>query len=100
MATAKQLDLIQSMFDVLDNEFNFGTIGKKKYYSVPEASELIQLNSYEFYSIINAGQCTPRQYNILTKIAGRVPKYPRHLIGYTQAIEWINKYKNTNRKAV
>lgn len=97
MATAKQLDLIQHMYDVLDTEFNFGTIGQKRFYSVPDASELIQLNSENFYNIIDAGQCTIKQYNELTKIAGRKPKFERWQIGFAQAVEWINKYKNTRK---
>lgn len=95
--TNKQKELINDMLDVLDNEFDYGTIGQKKFYSSKEAYELIALNKDIFFGIIDDGQCTVKQYNILTKIAGRKPKYERHLIGFTQAVEWINKY--TNRKA-
>ena len=100
MATHKQLDLIKNMLDYLDTEFDFGNIGKKNYYSIPEASQLIKLNKDLFYSIINDGQCSPRQYNELTRIAGRKPKFERHEIGFSTAAQWISQYKNTNRKAV
>lgn len=92
MATQKQLNLIQNMIDVLDNEFDFGSVGQKKFYSVPEASELITINRESFYNILDFGQCTVRQYNILTKIAGRKPKFERHQIGYSTAVDWIEKY--------
>jgi hypothetical protein len=97
MATTTQTELIKDMLNVLDNEFDYGDIGKKQFYTGKEAYNLISLNKDMFYGIIDGGQCTVRQYNILTKIAGRPPKYERHLIGYTQAVEWINKY---TRKAV
>jgi hypothetical protein len=92
MATPKQMELIKDMLDVLDNEFDFGTIGNKKFYTGKEAYEIIGLNKDIFFGIMDDGQCTVKQYNILTRIAGRKPKYPRHLIGFTQAVEWINKY--------
>ena len=96
MATAKQLDFIQRIIDVLDNEFDFGDIGQKRYYSIQEANELITLNKDSYYDIVDSGQCTVSQYNLLTKIAGRTPKYERHHIGFAQAVEWINRY--TQRK--
>jgi len=92
MATQKQTELINDMLDVLDDEFDYGTIGQKKFYTGKEAYELISLNKDIFFGIIDDGQCTVKQYNILTKIAGRKPKYERHLIGFTQAVDWINKY--------
>ena len=95
-ATAKQMELILDMYRVLDTEMDFGTIGKKKSYNVSEASKLIFLNKDIYFGIIDEGQCTVRQYNALTKIAGRVPNIPRHLIGYSTAFEWIKKY---SRKA-
>jgi hypothetical protein len=93
MATQKQTELINDMLEVLDNEFDFGTIGKKKFYTGKEAYELISLNVDMFFGIKDGGQCTVKQYNQLTKIAGRKPKYERHLIGFSQAVDWINKYK-------
>lgn len=94
MATKKQTELINDMLDVLDNEFDYGTIGQKKFYTSREAFEIISLNKDEFFSIIDDGKCTLKQYNELTKIAGRTPKYSRELIGFTQANEWIRQYKN------
>lgn len=90
--TNKQRDLINDMLEVLDTEFNFGRLGKKKDYSTKEAYKLISLNKTDFFGIIDEGQCTVKQYNELTRIAGRTPKLPRHLISNTQAIEWIEKY--------
>lgn len=95
--TTKQRTLILDMYKVLDTEMDFGTIGKKKQYNGKEVYEIISLNKEAFYGIMDEGQCTVRQYNILTKIAGRKPKYERHLIGFTQAQIWIDKY---NKKGV
>jgi len=91
-ATKKQIEMIKDMYRVLDNEFDFGNIGKKKTYSRKEASQLIGLNKDIFFGIMDEGQCTVRQYNELTKIAGRQPRLPRFLIGFTTANEWIRKY--------
>ena len=93
MATQKQTELINDMLDVLDTEFDFGTIGKKKFYTGKEAYELIGLNIDMFFGIKDGGQCTVKQYNILTQIAGRKPKHERHLIGFSQAVDWIKKYQ-------
>jgi len=91
-ATKKQAELILDMYRVLDTEMDFGTIGKKKFYTTSEASQLIKLNKDIYFGIMDEGQCTVRQYNQLTAIAGRKPKLPRYLIGYTTANEWIRKY--------
>jgi hypothetical protein len=90
--TSNQKDLINDMLEVLDTEFDFGTIGEKKDYTSNEAYKLIGLNKSCFYGIMDEGQCTVKQYNILTKIAGRAPKLPRYLIGFSTAEEWIKKY--------
>jgi len=92
MASQKQLELINDMIDYLDTEFDYGTVKKKKYYSCKEASELISLNKDLFYQVIDCGQCSPKQYNLLIKIAGRKPKFERHEIGFTQAVQWIEQY--------
>lgn len=92
LASQKQLELINDMIDYLDTEFDYGTVRKKKYYTVKEASELISLNKGLFFEIIDCGQCTPKQYNLLTKIAGRKPKWERHEIGFIQAVQWIKEY--------
>jgi len=94
--TTKQAELMKSMNEVLAQEFDFGTIGKKKQYTGQEAYKLISLNSEIFYGIIDDGQCTVRQYNKLTAIAGRAPKQPRHMISYYEANQWIEKYSKTN----
>jgi hypothetical protein len=91
--TNKQRELLRDMFEVLDNEFDFGSIGKKRFYTNNEASKLINLNKDMFFGIMDEGQCTVFQYNQLTHIAGRTPKLPRYLIGFTQAAEWIKNYK-------
>jgi hypothetical protein len=90
--TKKQYDLIKNMYQVLDTEFDFGHTGKKGKYTVQEASKLIWLNKDIYFGIVDEGQCTVKQYNQLTEIAGRQPKLPRHLIGFTQAIEWLEQY--------
>lgn len=92
MATAKQTQRINEMLEVLDTEFDFGTIGKKSFYTSQEAYKLIGLNTDLFFGIMDDGQCTVKQYNILTKIAGRQPKIARNYISYTQAVIWINQY--------
>jgi hypothetical protein len=91
-ATDKQINLINDMKKVLDNEFDFGTISNKETYTVREASKLIWLNKDVYFGIIDEGQCTIKQYNELTRIAGRKPKIERYLIGFTQANMWIAKY--------
>lgn len=92
-ATKKQMNLIDDMKKVLDTEFDYGHINiNKKVYTSKEASILIYLNKDIFFGIVDEGQCTVKQYNILTKIAGRKPKLERYLIGFTQANEWIKKY--------
>lgn len=92
-ATEKQLTLINDMKETLDNEFDYGYINpNKKVYTSKEASQLIFLNKDIFFGIIDEGQCTVKQYNRLTQIAGRQPKLQRYLIGFTQANEWIKKY--------
>lgn len=90
--TTKQQERLKSMYEVLDTEFDFGTIGRKKYYTSSEAYTLISLNSDMYWGIIDDGQCTVRQYNLLTKIAGRKPKLERCYITNFQAITWINQY--------
>lgn len=90
--TIKQLELLREMRSTLDNEFSFGTIGKKKFYTNKEASTLISINYINHFVIIDEGQCTVKQYNILTKIAGRKPKLKRELIGFSTAVEWIKLY--------
>jgi hypothetical protein len=92
LASQKQLELINDMIDYLDTEFDYGTIKKKRYYSCKEASELISLNKDFFYQVVDYGQCSPKQYNLLTKIAGRKPKYERHQIGFSTAAQWIEQY--------
>mgnify|MGYP001586051447 CR=1 FL=1 len=92
MATVKQEERLNDMFEVLDTEFDYGTIGKKKFYTSQEAYKLIGLNNDMFYGIMNDGQCTVKQYNTLTAIAGRKPKKERHHISFMQAVEWINEY--------
>lgn len=96
MATAKQTERINDMLEVLDNEFDYGTIGKKRFYTSQEAYKLIGLNTDLFFGIMDDGQCTVKQYNELTKIAGRQPKLPRHYISFTQAVEWLRKYKKVS----
>lgn len=98
MATTKQIERLKDMYSVLYTEMDFGTIGKKKFYTVEEASNLIALNNDIYWGIIDDGQCTVRQYAMLTKIAGRTPNIPRCYISFTQAVEWINKYKNVSTK--
>lgn len=90
--TIKQKTLLTDMFRTLDTEFDFGTIGRKSSYTNKEASELISLNKDMFFGIMDEGQCTVKMYNELTRIAGRKPKLERHLIGFTQANEWIKQY--------
>jgi len=92
MATAKQEELIKDMINVLDTDFDYGTIGKKKFYTSQEAYKLIGLNNDIFWGIMDDGQCTVKQYNQLTEIAGRKPKLERHHISFMQAVEWINQY--------
>ena len=91
-ATKKQVELIKEMYWVLSNEMDFGKIGKKSSYNIMEASKLIKLNKDMYFVIENEGQCTVRQYEKLSKIAGRKPKLDRYLIGFTTANEWIAKY--------
>jgi len=90
--TKKQCNLLKEMYLVLDTEFDFGVIGKKKTYSSQEAFKLIGLNKDLFYLIIDEGQCTVRQYNELQKIAGRKLKKERHFLSFQQAAEWIKEY--------
>lgn len=92
MATAKQEERLNDMFEVLDTEFDYGTIGKKRFYTSQEAYKLIGLNNDMFWGIMDDGQCTVKQYNQLTKIAGRKPKLERYCISFTQAVEWLRKY--------
>jgi hypothetical protein len=92
LASQKQMELINDMLEYLDTEFDYGQIKKKKYYSCKEASDLINLNKDLFYQIIDCGQCSPKQYNLLTKIAGRKPKFERHEIGFSTAAKWIEQY--------
>lgn len=92
MATSKQTERINDMLEILDTEFDYGTIGKKRFYTSQEAYKLIGLNTDLFFGIMDDGQCTVKQYNILTEIAGRKPKLERHHISYTQAVEWIRQY--------
>ena len=92
LASQKQIELINDMIDYFDTEFDYGRVAKKKYYSCKEASELISLNKDLFYQIIDCGQCSVKQYNLLTKIAGRKPKYERHQIGFSTATQWIEQY--------
>jgi hypothetical protein len=94
--TKPQAELLKSMNEVLDNEFDFGNIGKKARYTNYEAGQLISLNKDIFYGIIDDGQCTVRQYNKLTAIAGRQPKQSRHMISYYEANQWIEKYSKNN----
>lgn len=96
MATAKQEERLNDMFEVLDTEFDYGTIGKKRFYTSQEAYKLIGLNNDMFWGIMDDGQCTVKQYNELTKIAGRQPKLERHFISFTQAVEWLRKYKKVS----
>ena len=96
--TLKQKTLLTDMFGALDTEFDFGKIGRKSSYTNKEASELIGLNKDMFFGIIDGGQCTVPQYKELTRIAGRKPKLERHLIGFSEAVMWINQYGQ--RKAV
>jgi len=98
MATAKQIERLKDMYEILYNEMDFGTIGKKKFYTVDEASKLISLNNDIYWGIIDDGQCTVRQYAMLTKIAGRKPNIQRCYISFTQAVEWINKYNKVSAK--
>ena len=93
-ATKKQVEIINDMRDVLDNEFDFGSIETKSNYSIKEASELIKMNKDIYFGIMDEGQCTVRQYNELTRIAGRAPRLPRYLIGYSTAIQWIREYSS------
>jgi hypothetical protein len=92
MATAKQTELMNDMLEILDTEFDYGTIGKKKFFTSQEACKLIGLNHAEFWTIMDEGQCTVKQYNQLTSIAGRKPKKERHHISFMQAVEWIKQY--------
>jgi hypothetical protein len=92
MATAKQEERLNDMFEVLDTEFDYGTIGKKKFYTSQEAYKLIGLNNDIFWGIMDDGQCTVKQYNQLTAIAGRKPKLERWTISFTQAVEWLRIY--------
>jgi hypothetical protein len=94
--TKPQAELLKSMNEVLAQEFDFGTIGKKARYTNYEAGKLISLNCEIFYGIIDDGQCTVRQYNKLTEIAGRTPKQPRHMISFYEANKWIEKYSKNN----
>ena len=90
--TKKQAELINNMIDILDTEFDYGLIQKKDTYTHDEVSKLIFLNKDNFYGIIDGGQCTVKQYNKLTAIAGRKPKLERHLIGHFEASQLIKKY--------
>lgn len=94
MATVKQEERLNDMLEVLDNEFDYGNIGQKKFYTSQEVYKLIGLNTDIFFGIMYDGQCTVKQYNILIKIAGRKPKLERHHISYMQAVEWIKQYTN------
>lgn len=99
MATKKQIELLKNMYNVLWTEMDWGTIGKKKAYTIKEASKLIKLNSDIFWGIMDDGQCTVRQYAILTKIAGRKPKLDRCHISYFLAVEWIKEYSDRLNKS-
>jgi hypothetical protein len=116
MASAKQNVLIRDMIEVLFTEFNFCKLRgielrtedsedktleliKDRNFDVSEASKLIKENSYEYYTLLNAGQCTVKQYAILAKIKGRTPKFKRHYISYTQACDWISTYSKKFKKA-
>jgi hypothetical protein len=96
MATAKQEKRINDMLEVLDNEFDYGIIGKKKVYTSQEAYKLIGLNTDLFFGIIDDGQCTVKQYNQLTAIAGRKPRLERHYISFKKAVEWLKQYQKVS----
>jgi hypothetical protein len=90
--TSKQKKLIDDMIDILDYEMDYGTIGKKSWYTPKQAYTIIGLNKDLFFSCVEDGQCSPKQYRQLTEIAGRTPRIERHHISQVQALEWIREY--------
>jgi len=95
-----QLNLLRSMIEDLDTEFDYGSMKftRLEDLSIKQASNLISLNKDLYYLCLDEGQCTPRQYNVLKHIAGDRLKTPRYLIGHIEAQNFINKYRKIANK--